>query len=160
MTRTTSLPFFDGIMAWSIDHPLPRMMRYLLAILAILVIAVIRAMVVTTLVPWLLFVPAVVVIGLTLAKGRALLASVLATVAAALSIGSSAVPMWLTGPQWGGSLLFLSVGIGLSFLTDEVRTGLRRVRLLNNELADREAFLTGVLASSTTVSRSLISTGG
>ncbi|AYJ84726.1 histidine kinase (plasmid) [Sphingomonas paeninsulae] len=39
--------------------------------------------------------------------------------------------------------------MGLSFLTGEVRVGLRRVSELNSELAEREAFLAGVLASST-----------
>lgn len=149
MTRTEGLPFFDGIVAWSIDHPLPPLTRYLATTLLIVTVALVRSLFVTSLVPWLLFIPAILLIGLTLAEAPALYASLLAMVLAALSIGSPSVELWLTVPQWAGSFIFLLVAVGVSLLAGELRAGVRRTRLLATELAERAAFLSGVLASST-----------
>ncbi|MGW8281440.1 HWE histidine kinase domain-containing protein (plasmid) [Sphingomonas aurantiaca] len=149
MTRTNGLRFFDGIVAWSIDHPLPRPIRYLAATLLIVAVALTRSLLITSLVPWLLFIPAILLIGLTLAEAPAIYASILATILAAWSIGSSSQYLWLTDPQWAGSLVFLLVAIGISVLAGELRAGVRRTRLLASDLAERAAFLSGVLASST-----------
>lgn len=111
--------------------------RYLSATLIIVSIGVARALLVTSLLPWLLFIPVVIGITLAFAEGAGIYASVLAAIVAAASIGSSDQPLWLTPQQWAGSLLFVIVAIGLAFVAGEVREGLRRTRLLNGELGHR-----------------------
>ncbi|HEX8486789.1 sensor histidine kinase [Sphingomonas sp.] len=149
MTRTEGLPFFDGIVGWSIDHPQSPIVRYAAATALIVAVAILRALFVTSILPWLLFIPAILIIGLTLAEAPAIYASVLSAVLAGVSLASPAEPLWLNGPQWTGSLLFLLVAFGVAFLAGELRAGLRRTRMVAAELAERAAFLSSVLASST-----------
>ena len=149
MTRTQSTPFFDHIIAWSISHSLPPFARYATATALIVLVAILRVMFIPAILPWLMFVPAIMFIALMLGDGAGLYASVLATIAAAITIASPAEPWWLTGPQWIASALFIVVAAGLARLGGEVRAAFRRTKLLNVELAEREAFLSSVLASST-----------
>ena len=149
MTRTESMPIFDRVICWSLDHPLPPLVRYLSATLLVCAVALLRAALVTELLPWLLFIPAIIVIGLVLGEWTAIYASLLSSLLAAISIHEGSSPHVLTGSQWSGSLLFVVIALGLSRLSGEVRAAFRRARALNAQLADREAFLTGVLSAST-----------
>ncbi|MDO7841880.1 HWE histidine kinase domain-containing protein [Sphingomonas immobilis] len=149
MKRTENSPFLDRILTWSLDHPMPALRRYLIATLVILMIAVVRAAFVTELLPWLLFIPAVVGITLILGEGTGLYASLLATFAAAITLGTFVQEYYLTGQQWAGSVLFLITAGGLARVVGELRAAFRRARALNVELSEREAFTSSVLASST-----------
>lgn len=125
------------------------MANYLIAGAVVGAIAVIRALFITAQLPWLLFIPGILLIGLTLAEGPAIFATVFSAVLAGLAIGSPTEPWWLTGPQWGGTLVFVIVATALSLATGALRSEIWQARVLTDALAEREAFLTGVLAAST-----------
>lgn len=156
MPHSRPLPIVDQLLAWSVARPLRPPARYLVATAAILTIAVVRGLLVTTLIPWLLFVPALLLVGLMFGRGPGLYATVLAAIAAGASIGSAANPAWLTLQQWIASILFVVVSTGIALLAAELRASFVRAKMLTDErtraldqLAEREAFLTSVLASST-----------
>lgn len=112
-------------------------------------IALIRAAFITSLLPWLLFIPAILAVALVFGQRVGIFTSVLSAIAAALTIGSPAQPWFLTGPQAGGSALFLIVTAMLARVVGELRLVFERARLLNTELEERQAFLSSILASST-----------
>ena len=135
MEQIEPTPVFDRVIMWSIYHPLPRLARYGVATSLIVATALLRAALITSILPWLLFVPVILVIGLLLGKGAGVYASVLAATFGALSIAVPGAPLWLTGPQWLACALFIVVTIGVVLLAAELRAGFRRARLL---IADRE----------------------
>ncbi|MET3762304.1 HWE histidine kinase domain-containing protein [Sphingomonas sp. UYEF23] len=149
MIQTRSSRILDRIIIWSLDYPLSPTARYLAATLVVLVVGVARATFITSLLPWLLFIPAVLLIVLILGEGPGMWAGLVATVLAAVTIGSRGERAWLTGAQWGASALFLLVALGVARITGEVRAAFHRTQMLMNQLAERESFLSGVLASST-----------
>lgn len=149
MIQNTSSRILDRIIVWSLDYPLSPATRYLAATFMIVIVGLARATLVTSLLPWLLFIPAVLLIVLILGEGPGMWAGLVSTVLAAVTIGSTAEPSWLTGAQWGASALFLVVALGVARITGEVRAAFHRTQLLMNQLAERESFLSGVLASST-----------
>lgn len=146
---TKAGPILDHILAWSLDRPLAIPYRYIVATLLVVAIAVIRVMLVTSLVPWLLFIPAIVAVALVFGKRVGVYMSVLAMIAAALTIGDRSQPWFLTGPQWSGSFVFLAVTVLLARVIGELRLVYGRARRLNIRLEERQAFLSSVLASST-----------
>jgi PAS domain S-box-containing protein len=149
MTRSRATPFLVRAIGWSFDHPLPRPVRYLAAGLLIVLVAVIRATFITSLVPWLLFIPAILVSALILGEAVGIFASLLSALLAALTIGSTAQPWFLSAAQWAGSAVFLAVTIGMAHVAGELRAAFRRARQSNIDLHERESFLSSVLASST-----------
>lgn len=156
MPHTKSLPALDQLLSWSLDRPVTGHVRYLIATLVIAIVAIFRASVVTSILPWLLFIPPILLIALMLGRGPGVYASVLAVVAAGASIWLPDNAFWLTEAQWAGSVIFLLVAIGVAVLAAELRAAFARAQRLTTEkdhalqrLADREAFLSGVLASST-----------
>lgn len=147
--RTENAPTFERAISWSLDHPLPRWQRYAAATIVIGAVAIIRAELVTGLLPWLLFIPPILGVALLLGEGAGFYATALAAVLAAATIGHPSVAGFLTPPQWAGSALFLLTGACIVRVGGEVRAAFRRVRKANLSLAGREAFLSNVLASST-----------
>lgn len=142
-------PILERILARSLDHPIATPYRYLLATLAIAVIAVVRAMLVTSLLPWLLFIPVILIVALMFGQRVGIYASFLSAIAAAITIGSASEPLFLSQAQWTGSVLFLIVTAMLARLVGELRLVFQKARTLNTELEERQGFLAGVLASST-----------
>jgi two-component sensor histidine kinase len=147
--RTENAPTFERAISWSLDHPLPRWQRYAAATIVIGAVAIIRAELVTGLLPWLLFIPPILAVALLLGEGAGFYATALAAVLAAATIGHPSLAGFLTPPQWAGSALFLLTGACIVRVGGEVRAAFRRVRKANLSLAGREAFLSNVLASST-----------
>ena len=156
MPNTKTLPFVDRLLSWSFRHPISGPTRYIAATILIVAVGLFRALVITSLVPWLLFIPVVLAIGLVLGRGPGIYAGVLAGVVAGLSIGNAREPFWLTDAQWVGSILFVLVTAGIAVFAAELRAAFARARRLTVEkddalarLAERESFLSGVLSSST-----------
>lgn len=156
MTSTNTLPSLDRLLSWSLKRALPMPLRYAVATGLILAVGLFRALVISSIVPWLLFIPVVLAIGLLFGRNTGLYASVLAAITAGLSIGNGRNPYWLTGAQWTGSVLFVAVAAGIAVIASELRAAFARAQRLgeendesNRQLADREAFLSSVLASST-----------
>jgi PAS domain S-box-containing protein len=156
MPNTKTLPFVDRLLSWSFRHPISTPARYAAATVLIVVVGLFRALVISSIVPWLLFIPVVLAIGLVLGRGSGVYAGVLAGVVAGLSIGNAREPLWLTDAQWIGSILFVLVAAGIAVFAAELRAAFARARRLTVEkddalarFAEREAFLSGVLSSST-----------
>ncbi|WP_156678155.1 HWE histidine kinase domain-containing protein [Sphingomonas profundi] len=156
MQNTKTLPFVDRLLSWSFRHPISAPQRYAAATVLTIAIGLFRALVITSIVPWLLFIPVVLAIGLVLGRGPGTYAGVLAAIVAGLSIGSVRETLWLTNAQWVGSILFVLVTTGIAVFSAELRAAFARARQLTGEkdealaqLAERESFLSGVLSSST-----------
>ena len=154
--RTRPSSIFDRIVVWSFDRPLPGLTRYALAALVIILVATARILFVPDELPWLLFIPAAIGVALVLGQGAGLFAAALSTAAGALSIGSPSNDYWLPEPQWIAAGLFVIILTGMVMLAGELRETMRRSVALNVELvererssAEREAFLSSVLAAST-----------
>lgn len=156
MTNIETSPFVDRLLDWSLRHSIRPLTGDVIATVAIIMVGLIRALFVASIVPWLLFIPAVLLIALVLGRATGIYASILAAVVAGLSIGHASEPLWLTLPQWTGSIVFVAVASGIAILAAELRAAFARATRLANEkeaatlqLAEREAFLSSVLASST-----------
>ena len=142
-------PLLDRILAWSLDRPLAVPYRYLATTGLIVAIALVRALLITGLLPWLLFIPAIVGVSLIFGQRVGIYASVLSGAVAGITIGNVGEPWFLTRAQWGGSLLFVIIATLLARVIGELRLVFRSARRLNVELMERQAFLSGVLTSST-----------
>ncbi|MHB8283597.1 MAG: sensor histidine kinase [Caulobacteraceae bacterium] len=156
MPENSTLPFLDRLLSWSIRHQISPLASYAIATSLIVVVGLFRVLVVASIVPWLLFVPVVLAVGLLLGRAPGVYAALLAAFLAGLSIGNIHEPLWLSGPQWTGSVLFVLIASGTAVLAAELRAAFARARQLTLEkeqaiglLAQREAFLSSVLASST-----------
>lgn len=156
MTHTKTLPFLDRLLSWSLKRALSIPLRYAAATGLIVAVGLFRTLIISSIVPWLLFIPVVLAIALLFGRNPGLYASVLAAIVAGLSIGHVGEPYWLTGAQWTGSILFVLVTAGIAVIAAELRAAFARAQRLteekdaaNGQLAEREAFLSSVLASST-----------
>lgn len=156
MPHTKTLPIVDRIVSWSLRHPLPVSTQYIAATTLILAVGLFRALIVSSVVPWLLFIPVVLMIGLLLGRGVGIYSGILAAIVAGLSIGHASEPLWLTDAQWIGTVLFVLVTSGIAVFAAELRAAFARAARLTGEkddaltrLGEREAFLSSVLASST-----------
>jgi PAS domain S-box-containing protein len=106
--------------------------------------------------PWFLYTPAVVVLTLFLGARPGILATLLSAVGAGYVVFHSENPLFLTPVHWGASLIFLLTTFGLVGLVEALRTALLdadALRAAREEdlvaTSQREAFLSGVLSSST-----------
>ena len=145
--KTSSI--LNRLLGWSLTQRLSPGSRYMIATLMIVTVGLIRALLITALVPWLLFMPAVLMIGLLLGRNPGIYGATLAAIVAGLSIGSLSNPVWLSGAQWIGSVLFLVIASGIAALGAELRAAFADRETAYASLAAREGFLASVLASST-----------
>lgn len=156
MTKIDTSPLLDRLLTWSLRRPLSTPFRYVAATVLIVAVGVFRALAIGSIVPWLLFIPVVLAMGLLFGRGPGVYAAIFAAIVAGLSIGHDSEPHWLTEAQWTGSILFVLVASGIAVLAAELQVAFARARQLvveqeaaNIHLAEREAFLSSVLASST-----------
>ncbi|MBE7183050.1 MAG: PAS domain S-box protein [Methylobacterium mesophilicum] len=156
MSHSKSSPFLERLLRQSLNRPARKSVAYGVTTLIIIGIGVFRALFITALLPYLFYIPAVLGLALVLGKGPGLYASVLAAVVAAISLGDSAQPGWLSWPQWVSTGLFMVVTAMMVVVIAELRIVFARAGRLqttNDEtfvrLAERESFLSSVLASST-----------
>lgn len=140
MKEAKSLPLVDRVIAWSMTYSLSPPLRYLAATALLSAVALVRALFVTNLLPYLLFIPCVLILSLTL-RQMAIFASVLSAVLAALTIGHAANPWWLTGLQWIANTLYLVVIFGVALLGQELRAAFIRSRELEADRAEAQAML-------------------
>ncbi|MCA1868515.1 PAS domain-containing protein [Agrobacterium genomosp. 3] len=156
MPHTKSSRSLDYILSWSLRHPLHPALRWTIIVTSVMIIATIRSMFITELLPWLFFIPVILLCSLMLGRAEGIGASLLSAIAAAISIGDAENAFWLTQAQWAGSFLFLITTFAMAVLASELRFAFARAARLGKEnltavtaLAEREAFLTSVLSSST-----------
>lgn len=141
----SSLPL-DRFLEWSLEHEIPKAYRFVFVTVIVVAVGVFRTLFVTSLLPWLFFIPVIVLSGLMFGRSWGLYASTLSTVAAGVTISDPQNPLWLSGPQWAGSILFLVVTLGLAWLAAELRSAFARYRSLakrhestNGELKQAES---------------------
>ena len=156
MIRSQPVSFFDRIVAWSLQLQLSPATRYMFAAITILAVGWARVLFVPDTLPWLLFIPATIAIALVMGKGPGIFAAFLSAATGIASLHTTEHPLWVPRQQWVAASLFLIVMLSIVMLTAELRESLRRARRLNKELVEserqaveRQAFLSGVLASST-----------
>lgn len=156
MTNTNTSTFLERLLSWSLSRTIATPLRYGAATLVIIAVGLFRAFLIASIVPWLLFIPFILVVGLLFGRAPGIYAAMLAAIVAGLSIGHASEPLWMTDAQWIGSALFVLISSGIAVLGAELRAVFARARSLTGEkdaalskLAEREAFLTSVFASST-----------
>ncbi|RXZ35320.1 PAS domain S-box protein [Sphingomonas desiccabilis] len=147
--------FFERLLFLAIRRPLPPAVQFAIATAAIILVTLVRVLFVTVLLPWLLFMPAILLLALAFGRGVGLYATFLSAVLAGWSIAGSSGFLGLDFLQWVASGAFLVVAVGIVLLASELRASFARADHLMQEaqsardaLAAREAFLSSVLASS------------
>ncbi|WP_053078637.1 PAS domain-containing protein [Methylobacterium tarhaniae] len=130
--------------------------RYGLSSLAVGGVALLRSAMFAEFAPWFLFTPAVVVIALLLGGGAGLWATLLAALCASITLRDVPPVGALSLMQVVASAIFIVTTAGLVGLVVALRHALIEADAARTELmrsaaaaAEREAFLTSVLASST-----------
>ena len=134
----------------------PAVLRYGLSIAAIAIVAAAQVAMLGSSAPWFLYTPAVVLITLFLGTGPAILATMLSSLGAGYVAYRPDNPLILSPVHWAASIIFVATTLGLVALVEVLRRALlesdalRAARELDlADTAQREAFLSGVLASST-----------
>lgn len=133
MKNVKPSPTIERLVAWSIQHPLSQPARYLIATLLVGLCAVVRAAVITDLLPWLLFMPVTLLIGLTMERGTGIYSVLLSALLAAVTIARAGATFWLTGAQWVASILFVLVASSQVVVAAEVRSSFVRARRMIEE---------------------------
>jgi PAS domain S-box-containing protein len=146
---------FDRIVAWSFERRFSAFELYLSAIIAVITVGVVRMLFVPDSLPWLLFIPPIILASLVAGQRLGFFTVIFSTMMGAYSIGDRFNPAFLLEEQWTAASLFLLVGLGLAHLAAELRDAMRRAWTLNGELLESEravrehdAFLSSVLAAS------------
>ncbi|MDR6790306.1 PAS domain S-box-containing protein [Sphingomonas sp. BE138] len=140
----------------TIARPRPNPMSYGLTVLVIAIVAFVQAALFGSSAPWFLYTPAVLLLALFLGRGPGILATLLSGLGAGNVAARPDLPFLLTPAHWGASIIFLLTTLGLVMLVQALRTALLDTDRLREErekalvvTAEREAFLSGVLSSST-----------
>ncbi|MBP2302239.1 HWE histidine kinase domain-containing protein [Azospirillum picis] len=131
--ESRTAPLLSRFVVWSVSKRPRQTTRYIIASLIILFIAVFRYAAVTSLVPWMLFMPAVMLISLTFGPLVGVYATFLSGVLAAVSMAPGQTLASLTAEQWVGSGLFLIVTSGIAVTAGELRRALWNARRLADE---------------------------
>lgn len=137
--RTT--PSLDALLEWSLQHQIAAFHRFIIVTATVMAVGVFRTLFITGLLPWLFFIPFIVLFGLVFGRGAGIYASVLSTIVAAFTIGSLQNDLWMSGPQWAGSILFLVVTAALAWLSAELRSAFARYRRLAAQHAETNEVL-------------------
>lgn len=134
----------------------PAIIRYGLATVVIAAVAVAQRALFGASAPWFLYTPAVVLVTLFLRGGAGIWATALSALGAGYVVIRPDHPFWLAPVHWAASLIFVLTTLGLVGLLQALRIALLDADALRAardrdlvETREREAFLSGVLASST-----------
>jgi PAS domain S-box-containing protein len=146
----------DRLRDLTVARPRPKPMRYGMTILCVAVVAVLQVTIFGSSAPWFLYTPAVVLLTLFLGRGPGITATILSAIGAATVVVRPGEPLLLTPVHWAASIIFTLTTFGLVVLVEALRTTLLDTDRLRDErektlvvTAEREAFLSGVLGSST-----------
>lgn len=139
-----------------VASPPPFLLRYGIAALAVIAVALVRSAMFAEFAPWFLFTPAVVMVALLLGGGAGLWATLLSTLCAGYVLLDVPPFGTLSPTQWAASAIYAATTAGLVGIVVALRQALRASDATRESLAraaaagaEREAFLGGVLASST-----------
>ncbi len=146
----------DRLRSIAATKPPPAIVRYGVATATIALVLLAQRSLFGSSAPWFLYTPAIVLLTLFLGGGAGGLATALAALAAGYVVVAPDAPLWMAPVHWAASLFFVLTTLGLVGLVLALRTALLEADALRTarerdlaETARREAFLSGVLASST-----------
>lgn len=159
MTANDTSPLLDRLLSWSLKRTPSASLRFAVTTALIVTVGLVRVLLLPEIVPWLFFIPLVLAAGLLFGRATGVYASVLAAIVAGLSIGNAAQRLWLTPPQWIGSVAFVLVTSGIAFLVAELRSVFGRAQRLTTALAFERATL-GALFENAPVGLSLAGATG
>lgn len=138
----------DRVLTWGVQQKLPSTLRYLIAFAVTATIGLLRALYITSLLPWLPFIPAIILLALLFGSRVGFFSLGLAALFAAISIAPGHDPRLLSGEQWVATALFILTLALMVFLVGKLRAAYRRNALLLSGseqaaalLIDREAEL-------------------
>jgi two-component sensor histidine kinase len=120
----------DRVLTWAVQQRLPSSLRHLIAFAVMVAIGLIRAMYITSLLPWLPFIPAIILLGVLLGSRVGFFSIALAAVFAAISIAPGYDPRHLSSPQWWATAAFVLTLSFMVFLVGKLRVAYRRNALL------------------------------
>ena len=128
--QVPSATLTDRVLTWAVQQKLPPVLRYLIAFVAMAAIGLIRAMYITSLLPWLPFIPAIILLGVLLGSRVGLFSIALAALFAGISIAPGHDMRNLTSQQGWATILFaLTMGF-MVFLVGRLRAAYRRNAIL------------------------------
>lgn len=139
--RKNTTAITDRVLSWAVRQTLAPAWRYVIATGIVTAVAAIRMLYITSLLPWLPCIPAVMMLALLLGRSCGFYATVLATILAALTIAPRHDLRLLNGDQWTASLLFVTVMAFMVFVAGELRAAYRRNTSLLAEADRRETDL-------------------
>lgn len=127
----TSKPFTRALLR-ALRVPLPKPAGYAIVLTAVVLVAVVRAAFITNFLPYLFFIPVILLGTLFVGSRAGVAATLLSAALAGWSISASGNPFVLTSTQWVSQALFVVVILGIVALVAE----LRRTLLLLETLAE------------------------
>jgi PAS domain S-box-containing protein len=128
---------FDRLQQRVLRHQWPLPLRYAVAAAAVIISAGIRLALPVLGLPYLLFIPLLMIIGFTLGLGPGLFATVIAAIAAAYLFVSTPFVFDLSLVQWAGNVLFILVNFGIVAVCATLRKSLIRLGDLMETLERR-----------------------
>ncbi|MBW5414718.1 ATP-binding protein [Pseudomonas sp. MAG002Y] len=128
---------FDRLQQWVLRHEWPTPLRYAVAGAAVIVSAGVRLALPVLGLPYLLFIPLLMIIGFTLGLGPGLFATVVAALAAAYLFVSTPFTFDLDLLQWAANALFILVNFGIVAVCAALRKNLIRLNDLMDTLERR-----------------------
>lgn len=141
MDRLQSSPTFDRLLTWSLLRQPSAPARYAVTTLLLIGTALLRVLFVTSLLPYLLFIPVVLLLALLMGRKIGLYAAGLSALLAGMTLVDASIPWLLTGTQWIATLLYGAVMIGVTLVAAELRAAFQRSGRLTAELAEANASL-------------------
>jgi signal transduction histidine kinase len=142
-TSTPSHPV-NAIIERSFARQTAPALQYVFTAAGIVMIAVIRGTLITDLLPWLLFVPFILIVSLAYGRRPALFGLVLAALAAAVTLAGRLSDTLAAMQFWAATAVILAIGVMNIELGHSVRASFERhlraeaqLKMLNHELAHR-----------------------
>ena len=152
----------DRIISVTQRRPLPVFTRYAVALGTVVIVSLVRALIAVHQLPYLLFVPAILMIALVLGRGPGVFATFLSAAIAAWFFLGTEQGFNRTSSDWVATGLFVLICLGIVTLCAELRAAFKRadrevhdrraaqaaLEQSRNNYATSEAFLRSILASS------------
>ncbi|MCC2977966.1 hypothetical protein LK533_14960 [Sphingomonas sp. PL-96] len=141
MDRVQASSTFDRFFTWSLLHSLSAPARYVVATLLLAGTAMLRVLLITNLLPYLLFIPVVLLIALLMGRQTGIYATWFSALLAGLTLFQPTFRWGLTPAQFGATLLYAPVMTGVASVAAELRAVFQRSARLAAELAKANAGL-------------------
>lgn len=139
--RKTTTALTDRVLSWAVRQTPSPLSRYAIATAVVFAVAIVRMLCITSLLPWLPFIPAVILLAVLLGRRCGFYSTLLASILVAFTIAPAHDPRRLSSDQWTASLLFVAIVAFMVFIVGELRAAYRRNQALLAEAGERESDL-------------------